>query len=53
MCAGQRWQSVQAKVQLRAGESEWVNPASAMKPQVALRMPRASAWRIWRGTVLL
>jgi hypothetical protein len=40
---------VQPKVQLRAGESEWVKPAPAMKPQVALRMPRASAWWIGRG----
>jgi hypothetical protein len=38
---------VQPKVQLRAGESECVKPASAMKPQVTLRMPRASARWIW------
>ena len=44
---------MQPKVQLRAGESECVKPASAMKPQVALRMPLAWVWWIGRGTLLL
>jgi hypothetical protein len=36
-------------VQLRAGFSEWVNPASARNPDTGLRMERASVWKIWKG----
>jgi hypothetical protein len=38
-------------VQLRAGVSEWVKPASAMKPVVGLRMLHASARWIVYGTI--
>jgi hypothetical protein len=40
-------------VQLRAGVSEWVNPASVRKPETGLRMDFARAWWIRKGTGLV